>query len=159
MRIIVISDTHGSISDAEYAINSNKEAGMMIHLGDNYRDAVRLADKFPELRVEYVQGNCDYASEGVMKEKLLEIDGFRFFITHGHYYSVKQTYKKLYQRASELGADIVLTGHTHSPCIDSENGIILLNPGSTSNPRGSAFGSYAVLEITSNGLRPEIFYL
>ncbi len=156
MNIIVLSDTHGTIGEAEYAIRSNAGIDMVIHLGDHYRDAVRLSSLFPDIPMEYVSGNCDYAAEGVFTEKLIELQGYRFFITHGHLYSVKHTYKKLLQRASDIGADIVLTGHTHSPCIDTYNGIILLNPGSTSHPRGSHFGSYAIISITKDGLRPEL---
>ncbi|NTV88955.1 MAG: metallophosphoesterase [Clostridiales bacterium] len=156
MKILVIGDTHGVVWEAEYAIKSNSDVSVVVHLGDNYRDAMRLEEKFPGIRFEYVSGNCDYASEVVDSEKLLEYLGHRFFITHGHLYSVKQSYKRLFKRASELKAEIVLTGHTHQPCIDQENGIILLNPGSISQPRGSAFGSYAIIEVTKEILKTEL---
>ena len=37
-------------------------------------------------------------------------------------------------RGKEVGADIVLFGHTHEPFKEEKNGIILMNPGSIAKP-------------------------
>ena len=39
------------------------------------------------------------------------------------------------------GGTVVVSGHTHIPCIKEEEGIVFLNPGSVSIPKeGSAHG-------------------
>jgi len=159
MRILVFSDTHGIIDEAEYAIRTCDDPGLIIHLGDYCKDAERLAKKFPGTKFEYVSGNCDfYTGTGVSSEKLLNIKGYRFFLTHGHLYFIKQTYRKIIKKAESMKSDVVLFGHTHKPCIERFNGILFLNPGSTSCPRGSAFGSYLVIDINSDGINPQLFY-
>ena len=50
------------------------------------------------------------------------------------------------------GADIVMYGHTHRPCIEYMNKLVVLNPGSISYPRqeGNA-PSYIIMEIDRAG--------
>jgi putative phosphoesterase len=150
MKILVISDTHGDIDGAESVIRKNKDAGLIIHLGDYFRDAKRLSSIFPHLRFEYICGNCDFMIGDVPPEKCLEIAGIRIFLTHGHRYSVKWDYTRLMMKAHEEKADILLFGHTHIPGIIEGNGYCLVNPGSTSDPRGDSDESYAIIEINGN---------
>ena len=58
---------------------------------------------------------------------------------HGHKYRVKLGIYSLLLRAKELNADIALFGHTHEKLLEKEDGIIILNPGSTR--------SYGIIEI------------
>lgn len=54
----------------------------------------------------------------------------------------------LYYRALELGADIVLFGHTHVHINLLHDNIIILNPGSPSFPRGmSRTKTFGLIEI------------
>ena len=65
-------------------------------------------------------------------------------LTHGHRYSVKSGYDALLARAVEVGADIVVFGHTHVPFLKTipkgtevsgkilERPTYLFNPGSVS---------------------------
>ena len=60
----------------------------VFHLGDCERDTQRLEKEFPDLPLYRVCGNCD--REPVNPEVLqLTLDGVKFFLTHGHRYSVK----------------------------------------------------------------------
>ena len=147
MKILVISDTHGDTVKAGEAIRKNRGTDLVIHLGDYFRDAVKLSGMFPEIPFEYICGNCDFMTNGVPAEKLLEICGKKIFITHGHRYSVKWGYENLFRKAEEQQADILLFGHTHVPEIIRKDGYIVLNPGSTSDPRGDSDGSFAIVEI------------
>ena len=62
----------------------------VFHLGDCERDTQRLEKEFPDLPLYRVCGNCD--REPVNPEVLqLTLDGVKFFLTHGHRYSVKYT--------------------------------------------------------------------
>lgn len=157
MKIMVISDTHGDISKAEEAIKSNKDIDLIIHLGDYFRDALKLSSLFQGIPFEYIYGNSDFMIENVQAEKLLDICGKKIFITHGHRYSVKWDYEKLFRKAHELQADMVLFGHTHCPDIVTRDQCFILNPGSTSDPRDDSDESYAIIEIEDGQVKPRIY--
>lgn len=156
MKILVISDTHGDIDKAEKAIRRNRDADLIIHLGDYFRDAQKLSAIFPDIPFEYIYGNSDFMIEDVPAEKLLELEGKRIFLTHGHRYSVKWDYEKLYRKAEELKVDLLLFGHTHIPDLIKRNGYYVLNPGSTSDPRDDSNESYAIIEIDGDKLEPRL---
>lgn len=156
MKILVLSDTHGDTCKAEKAIRANKEVDLIIHLGDYYRDAQKLSNLFPGIPIEYIYGNCDFITENVPAEKVIEVCGKRIFITHGHRYSVKWDYERLISKAEEQNADILLFGHTHIPEIIINGRFYLLNPGSTSEPRNDSNESYAIIEIDNDQIKPKI---
>ena len=85
MRVIVCSDSHGSFEPLQRAAKMF-EADLVIHLGDHASDAARLSREI-EIPVEYVRGNCD--ATGAPEEKLLNLEGKKILITHGHRYHVK----------------------------------------------------------------------
>ena len=79
----------------------------VFHLGDCERDTQRLEKEFPDLPLYRVCGNCD--REPVNPEVLqLTLDGVKFFLTHGHRYSVKYALDALLNAAYFAGADMVL---------------------------------------------------
>ncbi len=158
MKILVLSDTHGDTNKAEEAIRLNKEISLVIHLGDYFRDAQKLSSLFPDIPVEYIYGNSDFMIDDVPAEKMLEICGKKIFITHGHRYSVKWDYEKLYKKAEELQADMLLFGHTHVPDIIEKGKYCILNPGSTSDPRDDSDESYAIIEISNGKVASKICY-
>ena len=158
MKILVISDTHGDTNKAEEAIRSNKKIDLIIHLGDYFRDAQKLSNLFPEIPMEYIYGNSDFMIDDVPAEKMLEIGGKRIFITHGHRYSVKWDYDKLYKKAEEMNADVLLFGHTHIPDLIEKGRYYVLNPGSTSDPRDDSNESYAIIEINGGKVAPKLCY-
>lgn len=157
MKILVISDTHGDTNKAEEAIKKNREVDMIIHLGDYFRDAQKLSSMFPDIPIEYIYGNSDFMIENVPAEKLLEVCGKKIFITHGHRYSVKWDYNRLFKKAEELHADMVLFGHTHIPEIVRNGDYCILNPGSASDPRDDSDESYAIVEIENDQVTPRIY--
>lgn len=159
MKIIVLSDSHGDIDKAEEAVRSNSDADLIIHLGDYYRDAQKLANMFPDIPVVYIYGNSDFMVEDVQAERLIECCGKKIFLTHGHRYSVKMGYEKLYKKAEELGVDMLLFGHTHVTDIVKRGNYYILNPGSISEPRDDSYESYAIIRIEGDVLQPEIYYI
>ena len=158
MKILVLSDTHGDTNKAEEAIRNNSEINLIIHLGDYFRDAQKLSTLFPQIPMEYIYGNSDFMIEDVPAEKMLEVDGKRIFITHGHRYSVKWDYDKLYKKAEEMNADLLLFGHTHIPELIEKGNYCVLNPGSTSDPRDDSNESYAIIEIDNGRVAPKLCY-
>lgn len=159
MKILVLSDTHGDTNKAEEAIRANNEINLIIHLGDYFRDAQKLSNLFPDIPIEYIYGNSDFMIDNIPAEKMLEVCGKRIFLTHGHRYSVKWDYDRLYRKAEELKADMILFGHTHIPDIVKKDRFYLLNPGSTSDPRDDSDESYAIIEIEEDQVVPKICHI
>jgi hypothetical protein len=149
VKLLVISDSHGNTTLAEKVINKHRDVDMVIHLGDYFRDANRLEDLFPKLHFEYVYGNSDFMIGDVPIEKILEIEGQRVLLTHGHRYSVKWGTDRLQNKADKENIQLVLFGHTHIPQVEHLPACIILNPGSISDPRGEDDESYAIVTIDS----------
>ncbi len=148
MLIAVISDTHRVNKYINLAKNVIKDADILIHLGDNIEDVDILKDGF-DGEVYAVAGNCDFSAK-YPKEGMIEINGRKIFYTHGDLYGVKTTINNIYYRGRELGADVVLFGHTHEHGIERTEDLILMNPGSVSLPR--LRGRYVgIIDIDDNG--------
>lgn len=156
MLIAVVGDTHGHIKEIQAALEGLKLDGMLF-TGDFLSDGRRLGKRL-SLPFYGVAGNCDRGSEDI-QERLLDVEGHRIFIVHGHQYGVKHGLLKLCYRAAELEAEAVLFGHTHMPMAEEIDGIWLVNPGSPSNPRGGSLPSYALLEIEEGAIRAFIRHL
>lgn len=132
MRIAVISDTHRCGKYINLAKKLIEDADILIHLGDNIEDVELLSNGF-DGEVYAVAGNCDYSSK-YPKESIIEVNGVKIFYTHGDLYGVKSTITNIYYRGREIGADVVLFGHTHQHGIEKTDELILMNPGSISLP-------------------------
>lgn len=156
MKILVISDTHGNLSKVYKVINSiSNIIDGVIHCGDIVEDADSLRIKYPNLKIYNVRGNCDYGSS-VPNEDVFVLGGKKFFVTHGDLYGVNWGIDRLCYKGAEIGADVCLYGHTHIPYIDNYNGIVILNPGSLSAPRGNRTYSYGIIKIEDSVVTPSI---
>ena len=71
-------------------------------------------------------------------------------------YGVKYSHSGLVLRAKELGADIVLYGHSHIPDISYHENIWLINPGSLTRPRENKAPTYCILEISGEKIKPAL---
>ena len=101
--------------------------------------------------IHMIAGNNDFLC-GLPNEEEFRIGRYRVFITHGHAYLVNITEEHLQERARELGADIVMYGHTHCPCLAHQGAVTFLNPGSLSLPRQEGHRpSYMLMEIDREG--------
>jgi putative phosphoesterase len=54
------------------------------------------------------------------------------------------------------GIDVIVCGHSHIPKIETIGGVLYLNPGSAGPRRFKLPITLATLEVTPDGLRPEI---
>ena len=145
MKILVISDTHDRREPMELLLSTKdaKDADWIIHCGDIGYDDDWLRNAFYGA-VTIVSGNCDFGSD-LPRETVVERDGTQFFITHGHRYLMGGL-DRLGYRAEELGCSVVLFGHTHSPLVTEEGGILFVNPGSLALPRqANRRKTYAVI--------------
>ncbi len=144
MKVLIISDSHGWSEELEAVIERHKaEVEAIIHCGDS---ELAPSDRALE-KVKVVAGNCDFNSD-FPQERLEDIAGMRFYITHGHLHSVKNNLVKLSYRAEEVQAEVVCFGHTHHATCFQENGVTYINPGSLRLPaRPKRVQIYCLCEI------------
>ena len=159
MKIVIVSDTHGSRKNIENVCECNPDADMLIHLGDVEDDEDYIEAIF-ECPTHIVGGNNDFFSD-LPDEKIIFIEDFCALITHGHAYGVSMGYQNIRNEGRVRGVDAVMFGHTHRPLLEEDDDLILLNPGSLSYPRQRGRQrSYIVME-KERGKKPtfEIRYL
>ncbi|MDP4182854.1 MAG: metallophosphoesterase [Bacillota bacterium] len=152
MKILLFSDSHGYTHNMFKAVNKVKDIDIIIHLGDFVKDIQKLSDMIKGPKYEFVLGNNDWSRE-FPSEKLIEVEGKKIFITHGHLYNVKNDYTKIIQKGVSLGADAVFFGHTHKTEELYYEGMMVLNPGSISIPSQSDRPTYCVIEIKDNKIK------
>lgn len=141
MKILVMSDTHGDTFVIDQVIKHVGLVEAVFHCGDSELNSQHIS-----LQSAYVvRGNCDMDSSFPV-EVLTVINGVKVFMTHGHLFQVNSTMMPLSYRAQEVGADIVLFGHTHFLGAELVNQSLFVNPGSLSLPRGRSEKSYTIIE-------------
>jgi len=163
MKIVVLSDTHGSFSAWKTAESLIPGAAFIIHAGDVLYHGPRnpLPDGYSPMElaeainqssvpVHLVRGNCDaevdYMVLGAQASDtlVLELDGLTVLVNHGH----NLNDKLLIELAQPRSAKLIITGHTHIPRLEKLQGHIFLNPGSIALPKGGYPATAAI--VTSN---------
>ncbi len=145
MLIAVVSDSHNNSKSIEVLKEYITKADILLFLGDGEADILKIKAEFKG-PIYAVSGNCDIYSKNP-EELVLELMGKRIFMCHGHRYNVKYNYDNIYYKGREVGADIILFGHTHIPMIEESDGIIMMNPGSLSRGAGTIGRSLGYIEI------------
>ena len=125
-KVVVLSDTHGNVSDLKKIADILKECDIIFHLGDGYHDLDALGLDILKKTVRVV-GNCDAVAGE--REILTDVEGVRVLLTHGDLYGVKRDKTRLFLRAKETGASVAFYGHTHAKNIEIADGITIANPG------------------------------
>jgi len=161
MKLMIASDIHGSALYCQDLLGSLEREGAqrLVLLGDLLYHGPRndLPDLYDPKRVASmlngvkerllcIRGNCDAEVDQMMLEFPIGADyavlfaGERMiYATHGHVYNEQHT--------PPLSAgDILLYGHTHIPACTERNGILFLNPGSVSIPKGDSVRSYMTFD-------------
>jgi putative phosphoesterase len=145
----VLSDTHGNIPALEAVLKwaagpeSEDTFDAAVFLGDGIQDLQRAATVFSPEWIK-VKGNNDYEPT-VPEAAVLDGPGHRFFLCHGHRYSLYNGYGKLIAAARNAEAEAVLFGHIHVPFLENKHGLLLISPGSIGRPRSSAGACFAVI--------------
>ena len=149
LTLLVISDTHRNIQNAISLVNKFKP-DYLLHLGDVCEDCERLSDIFPGVIILSVIGNNDFslAYPQYPAERVFTLGGKKFFMCHGHKYRVKLSPMSLVMRARELGADIVLFGHTHEKLLEQTDEMLIMNPGSVR--------SYGIIELNDGEISARV---
>lgn len=171
MKCIVVSDTHRDTNYLRNALNTHKDAEVLFFLGDGISDLESIDFCDRNIAVIAVKGNCDFraAYNGIplKKTEIIEIMGKKILVTHGDLCSVKSGFAEIEKAAEDLGADIVLFGHTHVKTeryvnvetkyadnpnykdkLPSMKNYYLFNPGAASGHNGS----YGILTLEKNAI-------
>ncbi len=153
MKVLLVSDTHGTDTMLEKALEIEKP-DFLCHMGDveGSEEYIRIIAGCP---IAMVSGNNDFWSD-LDPEAKFELEGFRIFMTHGHYYYVHSGTEDLRAAGIRNGADIILFGHTHQPTLEEYDHLIIANPGSLTYPRQRNHQpSYMVMNL-EKGKEPKI---
>jgi hypothetical protein len=136
-----MSDSHGS-KDTMLKAVAYEVPDLILHLGDHDKDCLEIEWNYPEIPIRTVRGNCDRSSAGLDEDEFT-LAGKRFYMTHGHLFSVKTGKSTIISYAASRGIDVLLFGHTHIPMSKIQDNITIINPGSIA----SGEKTYAILEL------------
>jgi putative phosphoesterase len=145
MKIGIISDTHGVLCPEA----AERLAGVrhIVHAGDVGRPEV-----ISELRkiapVVAIRGNVDRGewAADYPETALVRLGGRTIYVLHN--------LKELALDPVAAGIDVVVSGHSHRPKIETVDGVLYLNPGSAGPRRFTLPIALATLELTGDTLRP-----
>jgi len=159
----LISDTH--IPARAKAIPNKvfqvfQDACLIIHAGDLTK--LSVIDELEQMApVIAVHGNMDTRD---VKEKLpvtnsVDVYDWKIGLTHSlNYFFRKSRFKGI---IGKRGFHVFVSGHTHRPSLKYKMGMLLVNPGSPTNPIPPFLirPSVALLKITKKEIKPEIVNL
>ena len=150
---VVLSDSHGRRGAVERVSPLFSENDFIIHLGDGASDMRETFSRYPD-KTYVLRGNCDVMYG--LGEMVLEAEGIKILLCHGHHYGVKSGLKRLAMRAKALGCDVALYGHTHSAAIEEVDGVLCVCPGAIGDFSGA---SYCYLVLHKGKVTPTIVSL
>ncbi len=166
MKLMIASDIHGCAPACKKLLDIFAASGAerLILLGDilyhgprndlpegyNPKEVIAMLSEYAD-KLFCVRGNCDTEVDQMVlpfpilsETALLFVDGATWFACHGHRAGANPTANDLPKLPA---GSVVLSGHTHIPVLETNaDGVTLLNPGSTSIPKGGFPASYAVYE-------------
>lgn len=180
MRIGFISDTHGNLYWTKKALDILGECDLILHMGDvlyhgprnplteDYRPSELAEFLKGREDIIYVRGNCDSdVDETVTGQdisepfRLIEAGGLKIYMTHG--YLEKEEYRE--SDAKSLGANVLVTGHSHIKVLEEKDNLVILNPGSTTLPKDGSHsaayyedGVFYLVDIEKGKILKEINY-
>ena len=102
--------------------------------------------------VTAIRGNVDSGewARGYPDTKRVRLAGRSIYVLHD---------LKTLQVDPAAGIDAIISGHSHVPKIHTVGGVRYLNPGSAGRRRFKLPITLATLEVTPDGMRPEIHEL
>jgi phosphodiesterase family protein len=161
MKYVFASDIHGSVYYTKALLEKFNEskAEKLILLGDllyhgprndlpkDYapKEVIAMLNPLKD-KIYAVRGNCEAEVDQMVLDfpvmatyALLVLNGVTFYATHGHIYNPENL-------PPINPGEALIYGHVHLPIAEKRGDIYILNPGSTSIPKGGNPSSYAVLE-------------
>ena len=155
MMIGIISDTHGLLRPEA----CERLAGVdhIIHAGDIGRPEV-IAGLRALAPTTAIRGNIDRVdtdkgrwARGYPRTARLTLGGRSIHVLHD--------LNDLDLDPAAAGIDVVVSGHSHRPKIETVGGVLYLNPGSAGPRRFTLPIALATLELAGDALRPCLHHL
>jgi len=148
-KILVLSDSHGNQKLLRQALENEKDAQIIFHLGDFYNDLEENLDLTEGKDIFRVPGifNSGYFSGKLAATCVIEVNSWKIGGVHA-----PQDIPKLPRKL-----DVILYGHTHSYKVEKQLNCIYINPGHIKNQidRGN-MATYAILEISDEAIKIKI---
>jgi hypothetical protein len=140
VKIGLISDTHGLLRAEAFAFLQGCDH--IVHAGDICDESV-LKALSAIAPVTAVRGNNDKGSwaDALSETELIQLDEAFIYIIHD--------LAGLDIDPSSAGVQVVVSGHSHQPTIESRDGVLFVNPGSA-GPRRFKL-PISVAELTVEG--------
>jgi hypothetical protein len=151
MRTIgVISDTHGLLRPQ--AVATLEGSSLIIHAGD-VGDPRILDDLRQIAPVVAVRGNVDRGAwaDPLPLGEIVEHEGARLYVLH--------ILEDLDLDPPTAGFHAVISGHSHKPKMERQDGVLYFNPGSAGPRRFDLPVSVGRLTLADGKLRGEIVHL
>ena len=116
MKVLIVSDTHGRDENLEIAVNREAPFDMLVHCGD-VEGREFYIEALADCPCSIVSGNNDFFSD-LPREDVIDIEGNKVLVTHGHYYGVSMAFDQLADAAKQRGCNAAFFGHIHVPVLE-----------------------------------------
>ncbi|MEM6926673.1 MAG: metallophosphoesterase family protein [Myxococcota bacterium] len=150
MHIGIVSDTHGLVRPE--ALEALAGVDHILHAGDVGKP--RVLEVLREVApLTVVRGNVDrgpWASD-LPATEWVELGGRVFYVLHDR--------GELDLDARAAGIDVVVSGHSHQPRLETVDGVVYLNPGSIGPRRFTLPVAMAWGRIVDGGFEAELVTL
>jgi hypothetical protein len=146
-RIGIISDTHGLLRPEAKRLLAGVDH--IVHAGDiGDPDIIEVLRRIAP--VTAIRGNVDAGdwAAAYSETELVCLTERSIYILHD--------LKALQIDPVARGIDVVVSGHSHVPKIETADGVLYVNPGSAGRRRFKLPITLATIDITPDGLRPVI---
>ncbi len=156
LRVLVFGDTHipsrrDSIPETFYDQIDKSTYDLALVTGDLVREQEMRQALPPLPRSFIVRGNMDYSSSAHNHHEQVQLGAFNMLLLHGTQLRPRGNIQQLWEIATNIDADVVIHGHTHSAAIELYQDKLFLNPGTISGATGGWSGrqeaSFIELEI------------
>lgn len=114
MKVLIVSDTHGRDENLEIAINQEAPFDMLVHCGD-VEGREFYIEALAECPCSIVSGNNDFFSD-LPREDVIEVEGNKILVTHGHYYGVSMAFDQLAEAARSRDAMQLFRTYPRTGC-------------------------------------------
>ena len=142
MTLLITSDAHGALENLKMVSKKHRDVDYHLDAGD----ICLPRHLYEPLHLVTVKGNNDFGSDEPYT-RILDLNGLRVMLTHGHREHVKLTRETLLNIALAERVDVVIYGHTHRPYYQVDQGITIINPGALGDYRKS-YAIYADGQVT-----------
>lgn len=158
-RIGILSDTHGYLDDIDLVLEAtaDQEIDMWLHAGD-YGDDARYMQEHTDIPVYAVRGNNDRVQPLEPREQLIPLEDTYIYMTHGHEVSYYNRIQKLIELGTDMGARLIVSGHSHHHGEVRARDAVFVNPGSISLARDRSGGTFAIVTYDNGQFSVEFVY-